>query len=481
MRDDNKQQQHQQMGDSDKVIQLLSNYTAAAAATSPNIAHESYNNQTKNLSIRKGVTFSPDTALDSRNYKNESNRTKGDDDDDDNDSDETGSMEVYTKVWFREEEQWELTWPIWHMLPREERRSLARQYGYNTIGEFEEYMILHQAEKDSSAATSTTAAVVENNGKRTSQIGNKEKPYDNKYAYHPEMRKTSSIDERNLKPKARGTESNSIDDSDDDDDDNDIGERDISDKVEDEHGLEIMMQNGGRILMLPDDTLHRIFSWLCVDTYATLALVSPHWKSFTRTETTYKRLCERLYLNQSMKRQLHVSRFNNSYRTMLEKRPRVRAGGGVYVMKYARIRKIQRDMFTEIPAGAVLEMVYYRYLYFEENGRVLYALTPTPPHEMFPRLKRVCLTGQSDRSAVWGTYQVRKTTVIVHAKQSWHHVQLTLSIDTDNHTHGRNGCLTFDHHMTSVSGNFNDDDWLSDRIIYDTPEDPFRFIKDKRL
>lgn len=389
---------------------------------------------------------------------------------------------AYTKVWFREEEQWELTWPIWHMLPREERRSLARQYGYHTIGEFEEYMILQQAVGDSSATTTTTTT----------------NAYDNKYAYHPEIRDSAyrMIDgicndsttlnkyELDAKPSAK-VKSSKHDDEDDEDDDDEFSDEEALNinrgDCDDKLALEIMMENGGKILMLPDDMLHRIFDWLFVDTYATLALVSPHWKSFTRTEATYKRLCERLYLNQSIKRQLHVSRFNNSYRTMLEKRPRVRAGGGVYVMKYARIRKIQRDMWTDIPAGAVLEMVYYRYLYFEENGRVLYALTPSPPHEMFPRLKRVCLTGQTDRSAVWGTYKVQKTIVTVYAKQSWHHVQLTLNIDLDNRSNGRYGCLIFDRHMTSVTGNFDDDDWLSDRIVYDVPDEPFRFIKDKRL
>ena len=30
--------------------------------------------------------------------------------------------------------------------------------------------------------------------------------------------------------------------------------------------------------------------------------VSPHWKHLTRTESVYKRLCERLYLNQSKRR-----------------------------------------------------------------------------------------------------------------------------------------------------------------------------------
>ena len=41
-------------------------------------------------------------------------------------------------LWHKEEEGWELTWPIWHMLPRDERKELANRHGYKTIGEFEE-------------------------------------------------------------------------------------------------------------------------------------------------------------------------------------------------------------------------------------------------------------------------------------------------------------------------------------------------------
>jgi hypothetical protein len=37
-------------------------------------------------------------------------------------------------------EDWALTWPIWHMLSRQERKDIAQQHGYKTIGEFEEHM-----------------------------------------------------------------------------------------------------------------------------------------------------------------------------------------------------------------------------------------------------------------------------------------------------------------------------------------------------
>jgi F-box protein 9 len=126
----------------------------------------------------------------------------------------------------------------------------------------------------------------------------------------------------------------------------------------------------------------------------------------------------------------------------------------------------------------VLELVYYRYLYFQEDGRVLYALTPTPPHEIFPRFRRVCLqAGYTDRSAVWGTYAVQRTQVVVTAKQEWQYVKLELTIDLDNSRHGRYGCLTFDKHWSSVDGTFSD----HDRRGYDVPAEPFRFVKEKRL
>lgn len=220
------------------------------------------------------------------------------------------------------------------MLPRHERKALAQKHGYKTIGEFEEYMTLQKA-LDSDV----------------------QQPYENNLTY-PTFSPTTTTtveEEVSLKPKAKVVEE-------EDDDASSTDERleqemeseriNASDKLPTPELLKV----GGQILMLPDDMLHRIFDWLPCDAYATLALVSPHWKSFTRTEAVYKRLCERLYLNQSKRRALHVSRFDNSYRVMLEKRPRVRAGGGVYVLKYSKIKPIQRDMWTEV-SGKVSQSI----------------------------------------------------------------------------------------------------------------------------
>jgi F-box protein 9 len=121
---------------------------------------------------------------------------------------------------------------------------------------------------------------------------------------------------------------------------------------------------------------------------------------------------------------------------------------------------------------------YYRYLYFQEDGRVLYALTAASPHEMFRRFLKVCLTRQPDKAAVWGTYEVSKSTVTINARQAWQYVRLEVSIQPES-VHGRNGLLRFDRHMASSIGDF--DDWSRDRTVFEVPSEPFRFVKDRRL
>lgn len=136
--------------------------------------------------------------------------------------------------------------------------------------------------------------------------------------------------------------------------------------------------------------------------------------------------------------------------------------------------------------GAILEMVYYRYLYFQEDGRVLYALTSAAPHEMFLRFRKMCLQRKTphgdaytDPAAVWGTYTVQKMQVTVDARQPWQHVRLEMTIQPEYRMHGRWGYLSFDRHMASKSANF--EEWSNDRNIFEVPEEPFRFIKGKRL
>jgi F-box protein 9 len=272
----------------------------------------------------------------------------------DNDENDKDPVEL-TPLWSGSVDGWHLSWPIWHMLPRHERKDIAQQHGYKSIGEFEEYMSLQQA-VDSSELNGSSI----------------QKPYSN-YSIYGTGTKTTE-EEEDKKPAA--AEAHAIDSAEEGEDDADEDNNDSSsenDRVPygrqgssivsgNTEGLSVeeLMAVGGKLLMIHDELLHTIFCFLPVDAYGTLALVSPHWKHLTRTEAVYRRLCERLYLNQSKRRQLHVSRFGGSYRRMLEVRPRVRAAGGCYVLKYSQIKQIQRDMWTEVPVGAILESIYYR-------------------------------------------------------------------------------------------------------------------------
>ncbi|KAL3773630.1 hypothetical protein ACHAWO_012483 [Cyclotella atomus] len=417
-------------------------------------------------------------------------------------------------------DKWQLSWPIWHMLPRNERRAIAAKHGYKTIGDFEEYMSLARAVDESEGRVQERSGII------TLPAIHDVEHEDVEYIGRTPER-TAQISINGASDGLQNTEwhppfANPF--ADGADDDSSISSADDRNNLADqtttqneEVDLEIHLENiklGGLPCQLPDEILHKCFSYLPVDNHASLALVSPHWSRFTRCETLYKALCERVYLNQSKRKQLHVSRFG-SYRNMLELRPRVRTGGGVYVLKYQEVRKIQRDMWTEIPLGAVLESVYFRYLYFFEDGRVMYALTHAGPHEMIPRFRRMLIHGygSKDKWGVWGQYQLRcvlfillaclnaaiqtsslgntkyrKDEIIVKVSHEWTDVCFKMRVIPSNkvlcYDSGDRGMYTTLHlekHMSSSMGDF-DEERSPDLVDHDIPTTSyFRFLRDKRI
>ncbi|KAL7501313.1 hypothetical protein ACHAWT_011118 [Skeletonema menzelii] len=387
--------------------------------------------------------------------------------------------------------QWELTWPIWHLLPRNERREIATQYGMKTIGEFEEYMSLTRAvdESEGIIGSARSGVIVSSAADMRDRID-----VAGDLSNNDDSNQSSDLQSDWQPPfVVKG---------DDDDDDLSVSSSESADSAKETKSstgfenidlesnyLEII-ERGGLPCTLPDEILRKCFAFLPIDDHANLALVSPHWSKFTRCEELYKSLCQRIYLNQSKRKVLHVHKFGNSYRRMLEIRPRIRVGGGLYVLKYQEVKKIQRDMWTEIPVGAVLESIYYRYLYFFEDGRVMYALTHAHPMEMIPRFANMILRGygSKDKWGVWGKYQIKKDIVKVWASQKWHDVcfqmRLLPSNRVLNYDNGDRGVCTtmqLEKHMSSASGNFEDDNYY-DLVTYEVPQHLyFRFLRDRRL
>jgi hypothetical protein len=212
-------------------------------------------------------------------------------------------------IWSKDDHDWALTYNIWYMLPWMERKEMASKYGCKSIGEFEEYMsmrrVLEEEKKD-------------------------QKAYPNEDAYIDGIKQKNQRDQ-DKKPAA-------IQEEEETEPEDVCIQTDESTQEEpnpdDELTPDELLKAGGKILSLPEELVHTIFSWLSVDAYASLALVSPHWKHLSRVETVFRKLCERIYLHQSKRRILNLARFG-SYRNMLFSRPRVRTG--LYVMRYAQV------------------------------------------------------------------------------------------------------------------------------------------------
>ena len=146
---------------------------------------------------------------------------------------------------------------------------------------------------------------------------------------------------------------------------------------------------------------------------------------------------------------------------------------------------LQFLLLPQIPIGAVLETTYYRYAYFQENGQVLYALSPQSPLEMIPKMAKVRKEGSvldCKSGIVWGTYQVQKLFVTIHVAHPWHDVKLELKILENGceEARGRFWALQLEKHLSSASGDF-DEYWSRDLVEYRVPHQPFTFLRDLRL
>ena len=194
-------------------------------------------------------------------------------------------------------DKWELTWPIWHMLPRDERRAIATKHGMKSIGEFEEYMSLTRAVDESevvvggqkSGVMSTHSVEVFRDVDEVEDLTSRMEGVSVRESagvagataeWHPPF----------VEDIAEGNDDSSVSSSEDDNKPT-ANEQPQPEEVDLESHLE-HIKLAGLPCGLPDEILHKCFSFLPVDDYSPLALVSPHWSRFTRCESLYKTLCE---------------------------------------------------------------------------------------------------------------------------------------------------------------------------------------------
>jgi hypothetical protein len=158
-------------------------------------------------------------------------------------------------------------------------------------------------------------------------------------------------------------------------------------------------------------------------------------------EEYYKWLCEITYLAQTSKKLLNIDRWRTWNRMMIN-RPRIRTNG-FYCLKTLYTRAPCNDNFWEKKKVESIEMTYYRYMRFFNDGRVLYALNTVHPEEMAKQLSH----GLPEPKKLFeGRYVSTGSHVDVEVEMHYCRMYFTLEIsDADDGYIGKHNVL----HLTS--------------------------------
>lgn len=127
-------------------------------------------------------------------------------------------------------------------------------------------------------------------------------------------------------------------------------------------------------------------------------------------EKLYKNLCERIYLSQSSKKEIKLTYFK-LYKQMLIHRPRLRTNG-FYCLRTMYSKARCQDNFWEEKNFESIEVNYYRYFRFYDNGIFLYCMDVKDPDEVSNALDN----GISDNSRLKifrGTYSLQGRLIVV--------------------------------------------------------------------
>lgn len=144
---------------------------------------------------------------------------------------------------------------------------------------------------------------------------------------------------------------------------------------------------------------------------------------FKPNEAVYKAMCEKIYTNQTRKKQLVVENWV-SWRNMLIFRPRLRTNG-FYCLRTLFTRAPCHDNFWEEKKVQSVECKFYRYMRFLENGKMLYSLEVVEPELLAKHLKR----GVGMPKKIFeGTYSVCRREVCVEVEMHYAMVYFKLQI-----------------------------------------------------
>ncbi len=162
------------------------------------------------------------------------------------------------------------------------------------------------------------------------------------------------------------------------------------------------------ILHLPNDCILRIVTFLSCETAMACSCVATEWRSLGKDETIFETFCRAVYPKQTKLYGLRPERWQG-WRRMWITRPRVRTAG-YYVLKTSEWKKMEKDLWTpKEDKRTHVEISWYRYFRFFDNGISLYQLSEDNPHKIGPKMMK-------GRCGYWGTYQIYRREVTMNVQ-----------------------------------------------------------------
>ncbi|KAG9405454.1 hypothetical protein AC1031_003347 [Aphanomyces cochlioides] len=159
------------------------------------------------------------------------------------------------------------------------------------------------------------------------------------------------------------------------------------------------------ICNLPERMILIMLEYLDEDSIGLFSSVCHRFHATARSDSIWSMMCHRVFSIQSLAGSVQLRKYK-SWMHMFVARPRVKYHG-YYVLRITYYKKPELSMWTDLPAGTVLQAIYYRYFNFKRNGTVLYCMTHRHPREMFEGFRR------PHKEIHLGSYYVSKGEVYV--------------------------------------------------------------------
>lgn len=228
-----------------------------------------------------------------------------------------------------------------------------------------------------------------------------------------------------------------------------------------------------KLLNFAEHVLLDILRFLDEDSVGSVICSCKRLQHVGLSDALFESICRRIFPVQCPRVAAAVAadRFSlRKFRTwfdMFLERPRVRHNG-FYYLRISYYKKPELNMWSEIPPGTILQVIYYRYFSFQRDGSVLYGMLFKPPHQATAELL-------AEKKDIYrGRYRVERDEVFVSVPTN--HSVVEFRFRLSHRGRGKNVKLILDEHYQFSEPNRTG--WVNH---FDTFEEEFQFYRSWNL